>query len=104
MRVYALYLNFIRIYAYNLGIKIVVNPFYEMTNVLGSLWFAKDLLINGFYFIHADIFFEPLILGDLINKKGNIVLCVEKKKTVVEEMKVQITNGLVNKLSKEMPC
>ena len=85
------------------NITIVRNPFYGVTNVLGSLWFALDHLKKGFYFFHADVFFDPLILLELVNTKKDCVLCVEFKKTVEEEMKVRIGNTNILEISKKIP-
>jgi len=88
----------------NRDIIFLCNPFYERTNVLSSLWFAKDYLEEGFYFMHADTYFDPTILQDLTRTQQDVVLCVESKKTVDEEMKVKVKDGLVSQISKLLPC
>lgn len=87
------------------GLTILRNPFYERTNVLGSLWFAREYLLDGFYFMHADTYFDPTIFDDLMTAEGEIVLAVEKKKTVPEDMKYR-TDGDANiiEINKEMAC
>ena len=60
-------------------------------------------LKKGFYFFHADVFFDPLILLELVNTKKDCVLCVEFKKTVEEEMKVRIGNTNILEISKTFP-
>ena len=80
------------------------NPFYEITNVLASVWFAKDYISEGFYFMHADTFFEPIIFSDLVDKEGDIVLAISKKKTLEEDMKVVVKNNLIELINKEMDC
>jgi len=82
----------------------LINPFYEVTNVLASVWFAKHCLDNGFYFMHADTFFEPDILYSLIESDGDIVLSVKKKNTIPEDMKVIVENNYVKQINKEMDC
>lgn len=88
----------------NRGIIFVRNPFYDRTNVLASLWFARDYLHKGFYFMHADTYFDPSILEDLKQESGEIVLCVNKKDTVAEDMKVRVQNDRIVEINKEMPC
>jgi len=83
------------------GIIILYNPFYEITNVLGSFWFAKDHLTEPFIFLHADTYFHPKILQLLKKYPGNN-LAIELKKCGEEEMKVKIKEGLVIEISKEM--
>ncbi len=87
------------------GITFVRNPFYECTNVLGSVWFAREHLRNGFFFMHADTFFEPSILEDLRLERGESVLCVDKKEeSVPEEMKVKVSDGKIYEINKGMDC
>ena len=85
-------------------ITFIVNPFYERCNVLGSLWFALKHLNEGFYFLHADVYFDKSIFFDLKNDDRDCVLCVEPKKTIEEEMKVRILNNNIIEINKEMDC
>jgi len=82
----------------------LINPFYEITNVLSSVWFAKKFLSNGFYFMHADTYFDPEILNELIQFDEDIVLSVNKKNTIPEDMKVIVKKNLIKKINKEMDC
>jgi L-glutamine-phosphate cytidylyltransferase len=86
------------------GITFIRNPFYNVTNVLGSLWFARDQMLDGFYFMHADTYFDPTILFDLAKSKNGMTLCVETKSTREEEMKVVIEGGLIRRISKLLDC
>ena len=74
------------------GITIVYNPFYKSTNVLGSFWFAKDLIDEPFIFSHADTYFEPQILSKLLESPGNN-LAIDFKQCGEEEMKVIVENN-----------
>lgn len=85
-------------------ITFIVNPFYERCNVLGSLWFALKHLNEGFYFLHADVYFDKSIFFDLKNDDRDCVLCVEPKITIEEEMKVRILNNNIIEINKEMDC
>lgn len=45
-------------------IDIVYNPFYAVTNSMGSLWFARDSLKGSEVLIaNADVFYEPTLLA-----------------------------------------
>lgn len=85
---------------------LVQNPFFSRTNVLASVWFARRTLRDGCFFVHADTYFEPSILQDLhrAGASGGIHLAVERKDTTEEEMKVQVKDGKVVRISKEMSC
>jgi choline kinase len=87
-----------------LGLTFERNPFYERSNVLGSVWFARRHLSSGFYFMHADTFFECSIFDDLIWHPGDLALCIEMKdEPTDEEMKVRIEDGRIVEISKTMP-
>lgn len=86
------------------SIKFIRNPFFDRMNVLGSLWFALNHLQDGFYFLHADVFFDPSIITDLVSDKRDCVLCIEAKKTVEEEMKVKLIDDRIFEINKEMNC
>lgn len=46
--------------------KIVYNPFYNVTNSLGSLWFAKEYLEGDCVLINGDIVMEDSIVRDSV--------------------------------------
>lgn len=49
------------------GITFVNNPFYEVTNSIASLWFARDYLVNGeVTIINGDIVVEEKIVRELL--------------------------------------
>lgn len=88
----------------DLGFTLLKNPFYESTNVLASLWFARDYLKDGFYFMHADSYFDSTIFEDLTQLQHPITLAVNQKPLVPEDMKVRVKEDLVLEINKEMSC
>ena len=44
------------------NITYVYNPFYDITNSIASLWFARDLLDDDILVMNADVFFSKDIL------------------------------------------
>ncbi len=95
--------KFIKRKLQNRSIKFVLNPFYKKTNVLTSLWFAKDKLKNSFVFMHADTIFEEGIFRKMMAKRADIVLPVDLKECNEEDMKVMIEKEKIKKISKEIP-
>lgn len=85
--------------------EIVFNPHYETTNVLYSFWLALPYLKEDFVFLHADTVFEPEVLARLLahNQKAEMVFAVDNHPCEEEEMKVQVSNGQVTLVTKEMP-
>lgn len=85
-------------------IVLVVNPFFDRTNVLASVWFARQHLGGGFFYFHADTYFEPSILLELAEHPGDVVLAVNRKETVPEDMKVRTAKNRIVEINKQMPC
>lgn len=83
---------------------LIQNPFFSRTNVLASVWFAREVLREGCFFVHADTYFEPSIVQDLhqAGTSRGIHLAVQRKDTAEEEMKVQVEENRVVQISKEM--
>lgn len=77
-------------------INIAFNPWYDTTNMLATIWLAKDRIRNGFIVIYGDVVFEPEILQRILKNKNDIVLAVEEKKCDEEDEKVLVEG---NKMS-----
>jgi len=85
-----------------LDIRFVFNPFWSVTNVLGSAWFARDLLTDEFVYLHADTVFDPTILDDLLASTAPIALPVDLRPCEREEMKAEVSDGRILHLSKDL--
>jgi choline kinase len=86
-----------------LELDFVFNPFWSVTNVLGSAWFAREKLADDFVYLHADTVFEPSILDDLLAQPADISLPIDMREVEPEQMKAEVRDGLVVHLSKELP-
>jgi choline kinase len=85
-----------------LVVEPVWNPFWPVTNVIGSAWMARDRLTGPFVYLHADTVFEPSILDDLLSAPGPAALPVDLRPCEPEQMKAQIADGRILHLSKEL--
>lgn len=86
------------------GISCVYNPFYEMTNVLGSFFVAQEYLADtDTVYMHADTLCAPEIFETMLRTDADMVLPVEFKKCDEEAMKVKTYNGYVTEISKNIP-
>ena len=83
------------------GIRLVFNPFYEMTNVLGSFYMGMEALNDDFIFLHADTLCEPEIFEKLIHIQGDVVLPVDYKQCDEEAMKVRSEKGRIKETMKK---
>jgi choline kinase len=85
-----------------LTVEPVWNPFWSVTNVIGSAWMARDRLTGPFVYLHADTVFEPSILDDLLAAPGPAALPVDLRACEPEQMKARIEDGRILHLSKEL--
>ncbi len=85
-----------------LAVEAVWNPFWPVTNVVGSAWMARERLTRPFVYLHADTVFEPSILDDLLAAPGDGVLPVDFRPGEPEQMKAKVIDDRVAHLSKEL--
>lgn len=86
--------------------EIVFNPHYDSTNVLYSFWLALPHIGgDDFLFLHADTVFSPEVLARVIAHpdSAEMVFAVDDHPCEEEEMKVQVKDGLVTLVTKQMP-
>ncbi len=81
----------------------VHNPFYKMTNVLGSFWFGMRELGESFVYLEGDTIFERAVMEDIINSKADCALSIKYGDVDDEAMKVVISDSQLVKISKEIP-
>ena len=62
-----------------LGISTLYNPFYRVTNSLGSLWFAREFIPDNedLFLMNADVFWEQDILDILLEEDKNALLLAD---------------------------
>jgi L-glutamine-phosphate cytidylyltransferase len=82
----------------------VWNPFWSVTNVIGSVWQAREQLRGDFVYLHADTVFAPGILDDALSAPAPVVLPVDFRECEPEQMKAEVADRLVLHLSKELPA
>jgi len=64
-----------------LNVKYYYNPFYDITNSIASLWFAKKELCNDDVIIaNADVFWEQDILDVILEDKQEQVMLMDTSK------------------------
>jgi L-glutamine-phosphate cytidylyltransferase len=84
--------------------EFVWNPFWSVTNVIGSAWLARERLRGGFVYLHADTVFEPGILDDLLTCDAAAALPIDLRECDPEQMKAALDGDRVVSLSKELPA
>ena len=95
------------------NVKFIVNPFYEVTNSISSLWFAKQYLEReNVTIIHGDVVFDEHIMKDIltINTKNPFVLVDSSIKldgaynVVFDETKVVLMSKKLDNFDAKYAC
>ncbi len=87
-----------------LDIDFVYNPFYEITNSIASLWFARMRLNDKLLIMNADVFFTENILNIILEFDGDNVLAIDKSRIELGDYFFATSdNGCLKKYGKELP-
>lgn len=62
-------------------ITYIYNPFFDVTNSIASLWFAKEEMDDDLLVLNADVFFSEEILDAIINDPRNPVMAIDYSRT-----------------------
>lgn len=84
--------------------EILLNPVYEKTRNLYSLWVARNYIRDGFLTINGDVLFHSAILENLLSARFDDALLVSSSEQPMgdEEVKVVIRQGKVIDIGKEL--
>jgi len=86
------------------NIKIVYNPFYDVSNNLISAWMARYELQDDFVLVNGDDVFHHRVLEGLLNCDGEICMVIDRKERYDEDdMKVVTKENRVYTVSKDIP-
>lgn len=80
------------------------NPFYDVTNSIASLWFARQELEGECLIINADVFFSEAILQMIMREDQEAVMLVDKTRRKTGDYFFSTTdNGCIRKYGKDLP-
>lgn len=89
---------------HGLDVKYYNNPFYNVTNSIASLWFAKDFMDDDMIIMNADVFISEEILDLVLVQPYDNVLTIDKTRTEIGDYFFQTTDsGSLKKYGKELP-
>lgn len=87
-----------------LDVTYCTNPFYDVTNSIASLWFAKDHIDSDMIIMNADVYFSKTILNMLLDNQNDVVMAIDKSRVEVGDYFFSTTdNGCITKYGKELP-
>ncbi|MFQ5777672.1 MAG: NTP transferase domain-containing protein [Terriglobia bacterium] len=85
-------------------VRALLNPDYETTNNLHSLWVARrEFAGRDFLCLHADLLFHPAILGPCLAAENDVTVVLDRT-PVDETLKVRVAGGQVVEISKNIPA
>ncbi len=80
------------------------NPFYDVTNSIASLWFAREELKGECLILNADVFFSEVILKMIMEEQRQAVMLVDKSRRKTGDYFFSTTdNGCIRKYGKDLP-
>lgn len=83
-------------------VHVIENPDYSATNNMYSLYLSSDFVKNEeFILMNGDVYFDSNVIAGLLLMKGSAIAC-DKKQFIEESMKVTVSNGVVNHISKKI--
>ena len=86
------------------NVKYYFNPFYNVTNSIASLWFAKEELDGECLILNADVFFSDTILQMIIGDARDATMLVDKTRRKTGDYFFATTdNGCIQKYGKDLP-
>lgn len=87
----------------NKEIKFVENPFYEVTNSIASLWFAKEDLKDDVIILNSDIVISDDLAKNIFGKRPKeTTVLLDSSIKIQGDYNVQINNDNVVVMSKEL--
>ncbi|MGE5583279.1 MAG: NTP transferase domain-containing protein [Bacillota bacterium] len=84
-------------------VKFYINHFFDVTNSIASLWFAKDFLeSDNIIFLNGDVFCEEALYKLIINEKKSPVFFADETRKEEADYKFFYKNNRLIKYGKEL--
>jgi len=95
---------FINVSAHQVGVQCVFNPFYAVSDNIGTLWVARDFLTDDCLLINGDTLLDPRIIRKVIGEAtAPVSVTVDHKAQYdADDMKVRIKNGCLASIGKAL--
>lgn len=87
----------------DLDVKYYYNPFFDVTNSIASLWFARKELEDDVLLLNADVYFQKEILDLVLTDPNETVMTIDKTRTKTGDYFFNLTDGCINKYGKDLP-
>lgn len=96
--------EYIRSAVRDTSVKYVYNPFYDVTNGIASIWFARDFLDEAeeTLIMSGDVYMEPEIIDALIAEKRSPVLLADSSRIIEADFRFHYENDILKKYGKDL--
>lgn len=85
-----------------LDVKVVRNPFYDVTNSIASVWFCRNELDGDCILMNGDVFLEDSLVDLIIEEKSPRVLYCDSTRIEDADYRFNYSNGVLNKFGKDL--
>jgi len=79
------------------GCRIVINPFFDITGINASLWFARDAFDRPLLVIHGDVVLSDALAADLIAAEAESLIAYDSRVLDPKEINVAAAGGRVTR-------
>lgn len=84
-------------------VKFVYNPFFDVTNGIASMWFARDYLDDEETIVMSgDVYLEEDIIDRLISIDKEPVLLADSSRIIEADYRYNYVNGILKKYGKDL--
>lgn len=84
-------------------VKFIYNPFYSVSNILASVWFACPEMEGPILILYSDLLFERNIINSLLQDEHDISLVITSSIIDGEAEKVLVKDDYLLEISKDIP-
>lgn len=85
------------------GCRIVLNPFFDVTSIAASLWFARESFGGPLTIVHGDLVFSDELLGRLLAAPGDTVIVYDSTIRREREINVHAVDGALVDFGEGIP-
>lgn len=84
------------------GTRPVHNPFWSLTNVIGSAWFGVQAIEDSVLYLHGDTLAERPVFEAVLDRQAPMLLPYDAHRCAEEEMKIRLNDGQLVEINKTM--
>jgi choline kinase len=84
--------------------RFYVNPFFQITNSIASLWFAREELDgqDDVVIFNGDLFFEPVLLDSVLASQGEVVMFADPRRVQEADYRFGYDHGKLRRYGKNL--